>query len=89
MPQRRNCPFCQITLMCAVALMTSPPSKVMVTCCRPASKNSICYPHSDSKIQRLQCELKVILFGERQIRNYQAKQPDANAWRLILLAAAR
>ena len=27
--------------------------------------------------------------GERQIRNYQAEQPDANAWRLILLAAGR
>mgnify|MGYP007080413299 CR=1 FL=1 len=29
------------------------------------------------------------LSGERQIWNYQAKQPDASAWRLILLAAGR
>ena len=27
--------------------------------------------------------------GERKIRNYQAEQPDAGAWRLILLAAGR
>jgi len=27
--------------------------------------------------------------GERQIWNYQAEQPDASAWRLILLAAGR
>ena len=27
--------------------------------------------------------------GERQIRNYQAEQPEASAWRLILSAAGR
>jgi len=27
--------------------------------------------------------------GERQIKNYQVEQPDASAWRLILLAAGR
>ena len=35
------------------------------------------------------CMVTLSLLGERQIRNYQAEQPDANAWRLILLAAGR
>jgi len=29
------------------------------------------------------------LSGARKIRNYQAEQPDASAWRLILFAAGR
>jgi len=33
--------------------------------------------------------IRPVLLGEGQIRNYQAEQPDANAWRLILLAAGR
>ena len=32
---------------------------------------------------------RIPVLGERQIRNYQAEQPDASAWRLILLAAGR
>ena len=29
------------------------------------------------------------LLGDWKISNYQAEQPDASAWRLILLAAGR
>ena len=40
-----------------------------------------------SEFLRIRLQIKVL--GERQNRNYQAEQPDASAWRLILLAAGR
>ena len=39
--------------------------------------------------RRIQSVLPVQRLGERQLTNCQAEQPDASAWRLILLAAVR
>jgi len=43
---------------------------------------------NDTALLKMLIRLEPVL-GERKIRNYQVEQPDASAWRLILLAAQR